>query len=97
MKTRKDDELQTKGCRPTLAVSFRGGIWLRDTSATRHFGIRSTKCQDILDTGQFRQDTAAPVIRLKVGAEVLGAELSCGRSVLLPGMVLRIISLAIIS
>ena len=38
--------------------------------ATRHFGIRSTKSRDTLDPGQFRHDTAPPVIRLKVGAEV---------------------------
>jgi len=37
---------------------------------TRHFGIRSTKSLDTLDPAQFRQDTAPPVIRLKVGAEV---------------------------
>jgi len=37
---------------------------------TRHFGIRSTKSRDTLHQGQFRQDTAPPVIRLKVGAEV---------------------------
>jgi len=43
---------------------------LPDTSATGHFGIRSTKSRDTLDPGQFRQDTAPKVIRLKVGAEV---------------------------
>jgi len=41
------------------------------------------------DPGQFRRDTAPPVIRLKLrhqfcGAECLGAEVSCGRSVRLP-------------
>ena len=46
-------------------------------------GIRSTKSRDTLDPGQFRHDTAPPVIRLKIGAEVsfFGAEMSCGRSV----------------
>jgi len=37
---------------------------------TRHFDIRSTKSGKNLDPGQFRQDTAPPVIRLKAGAEV---------------------------
>jgi len=45
----------------------------------KYFGTGSTKSRDTSDPGQFRRDTAPPVIRLKLGAEV-----SCGRSVRLP-------------
>jgi len=52
---------------------------LHQKRGTRHFGIRLTKSRDTLDPGQFQQDTAPPVIWLKVGAEV-----SWCRSVLVP-------------
>ena len=64
-----------------------------DTSATRHFGTGSRKSRDTSDPMRFGRDTAPPVIRLKLGAEMSGhfgtnfvvpIEVSCGRSVRLP-------------
>jgi len=65
---------------------------VRDTSAPvskSHFGTGSRKSRDTSEPGQYRRDTAPPVIRLKLGAEVskwFGAELSghFGRNVLWP-------------
>jgi len=69
----------TSDPRETLQHRFR--TLLHQKRGTRHFGIRSTKSRDTLHQGQFRQDTALPVIRLKVGADV-----SSGRSAWLPSL-----------
>jgi len=63
----------------TKTLQHRLKTLLHQKRGTRHFGIRSTKSWDTLDPGQFRQDTAPPVIWLKVGAEV-----SCCQNVLWP-------------
>ena len=56
---------------PHETLQHRLKTLLLQKRATRHFCIRSTKSWDtLIDPGQFRQDTAPPVIRLKVGAEV---------------------------
>jgi len=41
-------------------------------SVLRHFSTGSRKSRDTSDPRQFRRDTAPPVIRLKLGAEVSG-------------------------
>ena len=50
---------------------------VRDISAPVHYGTGSRTSRDNSDPEQFRRGTAAPVIRLKLGAEVskcVGAE-----------------------
>jgi len=64
---------------PHETFQHRLKTFLHQNCGTRHFSIRSTKSWDTLDQGQFWQDTAPPVMRLKVGAEV-----SWCRSVLWP-------------
>jgi len=99
--------------RPILLFFYLCHLWLPDTSATRHFGIKTLwdtsapvsrhfdtknvvyetlrhECRVIeekpehFDPGQFRWDTAPPVICLKLRHQFCGAEVSCGRSVRLP-------------
>jgi len=75
---------------------------LPDASAARHFSttLRHRIAEKSRHFGQFRRDTAPPVIRLKLGAQIVtsdpgpncptlrhqfcGAEVSCGRSARLP-------------
>jgi len=52
------------------------GHFGHETLRHQCFGTGSRKSRDTSDPGEFRRDTAAPVIRLKLGAEVSGSLLT---------------------